>query len=225
MVPEAMAFTTQWVRDNVVAQVGGALDQFQVPRAEDVECVPGRPRDVLFALTSAQGWKAGPTRYGVVRHLREASESPDSATFTWTNVVQGGEADSGLASPDNLAFSGRDHLWVSSDISTSSLNVPGRGFEWHRNNALFYVPLRGSDAGIAYRFANAPVAAEFTGPTFVDERKTLFLSVQHPGENTPLDAPIATDAYTSWWPGGNRTTGTGTPGKPRPSVVTIRPER
>ena len=137
-------------------------------------------------------------------------------------MLEGGQH-TGFASPDNLAFSRGDQLWLATDISTSSLNVPGRGFEWHGNNALYYVPLEGPNANQAFRFANAPIRAELTGPTLVPKARTMFLSVQHPGEpNTAdLDKPTEPSAYTSWWPEGNVSAGTN-PSKPRPAVVAIR---
>jgi hypothetical protein len=89
---------------------------------------------------------------------------------------------------------------------------------------MFYVPLRGANANIAFRFANAPVHAELTGPTFVESQDTLFLNVQHPGEETPNRGGVPGDpaTYTSWWPRGNRTAGTGVPSKPLPSLLAIR---
>jgi uncharacterized protein len=223
--PEALAFTTRWVEANIVTQVGGRLDQFRVPRAEDCELLPDRPTDVLVALTTAAGLPADRTAYGVVRLVREASRDADETEFAWQNVLEGGQH-TGFASPDNMAFSDDDELWLATDISTSSLNVPGRGFEWHGNNALYFIPLRGPNANVAFRFANAPRRAELTGPTYVRKANTMFLSVQHPGEPaTPaeFDAPIDPASYTSWWPDGNRVAGTN-PSKPRPSVVAIRKE-
>ncbi len=48
--------------------------------------------------------------------------------------------------------------------------------------------------------------------------------LQHPGEETPSKGgvPNVPATYTSWWPEGNKTAGTGTPAKPRPSLVAIR---
>lgn len=52
------------------------------------------------------------------------------------------------------------------------------------NNALFYTPLVGADAGLLIPFAYGPVRCEFTGPSFV--AGTLIISVQHPGEDMPI---------------------------------------
>jgi secreted PhoX family phosphatase len=62
---------------------------------------------------------------------------------------------------------------------------------------------------VAYQFASGPVECELTGPAWTPDGKTLFLSVQHPGELTEsLDAP------TSRWPYGGDD-------KPRPATVAI----
>lgn len=76
----------------------------------------------------------------------------------------------------------------------------------------------------AFRFANAPVEAELTGPSSNTAEKTLFLNVQHPGEETPDRGgkPGDPQKYTSWWPEGNKTAGIGVPAKPKPSLVAIR---
>lgn len=65
----------------------------------------------------------------------------------------------------------RQDLWVVTDISGSSLNVPGRKFEWHKNNAIFYAPLEGPNQNMAVRFANPPVEAEMTGPRSRESRR------------------------------------------------------
>jgi secreted PhoX family phosphatase len=219
--PEACAFTTRWVENNIVSQVGGTLAQFRVPRAEDCEVLPNDRRSVLIALTSARGRPApaDPAAYGVVRLLQEDTIHAHNRPFKWVELLEGRE-ETGFANPDNLAFSHQQELWVVTDISTSALNV-NPAFAWHGNNAIFFVPLKGKNANMAFRFANAPVEAELTGPTFNLKQRTLFLNVQHPGENSS-GSPANPLDYRSWWPHGNRTAQTGTPGKPKPSLVAIR---
>jgi secreted PhoX family phosphatase len=221
--PEALAFTTKWIEANIVPEEGGDLTQFRVPRAEDCEVVKSDERQVLVSLTSAKGRPADATSYGIVRLLREDSSRPNNRTFTWVDLLEGGP-ETGYSNPDNLGFGpSPSDLWVVTDISTSRINVDPN-FAWHGNNAVFYVPLRGENANVAFRFANAPVEAELTGPTFNMKQKTLFLNVQHPGEETPNRGGVVGDpaTYTSWWPDGNKTAGTGRPGKPKPSLVAIR---
>lgn len=86
------------------------------------------------------------------------------------------------------------------------------------------MPLEGRNANTAFRFATAPVEAELTGPTYVHQQRTLFLTVQHPGEESQRAGGVVGNpaTFTSWWPEGNKTAGTGTPGKPKPSLVAIR---
>jgi secreted PhoX family phosphatase len=220
--PEALAFTTRWIEANIVPNEGGNLRQFRVPRAEDCEVVKADERQVLISLTSARGRPTDSTAYGVVRLMREDSFDPHSTSFQWVDLLEGGR-ETGYSNPDNLGFGTSPHdLWVVTDISTSRINVDPN-FAWHGNNAIFYVPLRGRNANTAFRFANAPVEAELTGPTFLQQQKTLFLNVQHPGEETPNRGGVVNlpATYTSWWPEGNKTAGTN-PSTPKPSLVAIR---
>jgi secreted PhoX family phosphatase len=221
--PESCAFTTKWVETNIAEANGYPLTQFRVPRAEDCEVVQNDERRVLISLTSARGRPAPQhlASYGVVRLLEEDSVDPHAQTFRWVDLLEGGPQ-SGFSSPDNMAFLTPNELLVVTDISTTSIGTPN--FAFHGNNAVFYVPLKGENANVAFRFANAPVEAELTGPTYVHQQRTLFLNVQHPGEETQRAGGVVGSpaTYTSWWPDGNKTAGTGTPGKPKPSLVAVR---
>ncbi len=53
------------------------------------------------------------------------------------------------------------------------------------NNWLFYIPTTGANAGEVIPFAHGPVRCEMTRPTFVGD--TLIISVQHPGEDSPIN--------------------------------------
>jgi uncharacterized protein len=44
------------------------------------------------------------------------------------------------------------------------------------------IPTAGPEAGKAAQFASGPCEVELTGPSFTPDEQTLFLSVQHPGE-------------------------------------------
>ncbi|NBQ53558.1 MAG: DUF839 domain-containing protein, partial [Proteobacteria bacterium] len=114
--------------------------------------------------------------------------------------------------PDNLLFDRAGNLLFTTDVAKDKLNKgPYRGMG---NNGLFVVPVSGRDSGKALRIASAPVEAEFTGPCFSPDEKTLFLSVQHPGEATPFEngAP----RYSSSWP--DKVKG----GKPCPALIALQ---
>ena len=104
---------------------------------------------------------------------------------------------------DNLAFDPKDDLWGVTDMSTALHNgfgigtpAPAQTIDHSQtgnianlvgvfgNNMLFCVPLYGPDAGRIFPFAYGPPRCEMTGPTWVDD--TLIVSVQHPGEDSPI---------------------------------------
>ena len=109
------------------------------------------------------------------------------------------------------------------DISSGTLNDPGP-LQYHANNAAFYVPASGPNAGIAFRFANMPLEAEGTGPYFTPHEDTLFVNVQHPGElSNNADSPAVfgqPETYGSYWPAGDKTAGRN-PSTPKPAMVVI----
>jgi secreted PhoX family phosphatase len=51
------------------------------------------------------------------------------------------------------------------------------------------------------RFLVAPKGAEVTGLTETADGKTLFVNIQHPGENTPARGTASDFTYESQWPG------------------------
>ncbi|MFC6619234.1 alkaline phosphatase PhoX [Deinococcus radiophilus] len=59
---------------------------------------------------------------------------------------------------------------------------PDQGLPRQQRHVL--LPHRRPNAGKAYRFAVGPVDAEMTGPVWSPDGKTLFVSIQHPGEDS-----------------------------------------
>lgn len=144
--------------------------------------------------------------YGSIIKFMETDNDPHSLTFTSETFLNGGDL-AGFACPDNMCFDAKGNLWLTTDIGDRDLNTDR--YQGFGNNGLFYLPLSGPQAGKAFRFAIAPMEAEFTGPCFSSDGKTLFLSVQHPGANTTdLSKP------TSRWPDGVNSL-------PKPSVIAI----
>lgn len=198
---------------------------FATNRPEDVEVATDGT--IFVALTNNS--TVGDTQ-GSVRRMNEAGNDPEALTFTWDEFAAGGSkpgapaGEQGFASPDNLVFDSQDNIWVVTDISSASLNS-GSGsaavYQYHKNNAVFMIP-RG-ESGVAFRFANMPIQSEGTGPYFTPDESTLFLTVQHPGEEaknsdtSKLGDPVT---FSSYWPNGNKTTNTN-PSEPRPSLIAI----
>lgn len=173
-----------------------------VDRPEDIEINP-RDGSVYVALTNNTGHG---NFHGQIVKIEEAGNDPVATSFAWEIFAVGGPQ-SGFSSPDNLIFDAGGGLWMVTDISSSRI---GKGiYAFQGNNALFYLPTRGKNAGRAYQFASGPVECEMTGPAWTPDGSTLFLSVQHPGENSPSVA-----SPTSRWPNGGTDV-------PRPASVAI----
>lgn len=166
-------------------------------RPEDIDFDP-LTGHVLVTLTNN---KPAGNYYGKI--LKIVEKDPSSLTFSHDTFLAGGK-EIGFACPDNMIFDPKGNLWFTSDISDRDMNAghyAGLG-----NNALFVFIRSGEKAGQIIRVAQAPNDAEFTGPCFSPDYKTLFLSVQHPGEGGSPDKP------TSTWPDGSI---------PRSSVVML----
>ena len=194
------AFRTQTellVRTREAAKLVGATPQ---DRPEDIEIDP-HSGAVLIALT-----KHPDRPYGSILKLVEKDNDPSAQEFVATTFLAGG-LKNGFACPDNLAFDPQGNLWVCTDISSYDLYQPP--YDSFKNNGLFYIPMSGRHAGIPVQVASAPPGAELTSPTFSPDGRTLFLSVQHPGEDS-----AGTGALNSHWPDGGDTL-------PRPSVICI----
>jgi secreted PhoX family phosphatase len=193
-------------------------------RPEDIEVHP-IDQSVYIAFTAAATAPGHlfPNIYGEIWRIEDEAGGA-GMRFTWMRWKAGGPDDSGrgrgFAAPDNLCFDPAGHLWVVTDITTSRLNADPR-YTAFENNGIFLVPASGPDAGVALQFASAPCEAELCGPSWTSDRRTLFLSVQHPGEPTNFDAPTNPSAYSSWWPDGDKGAGRN-PSKPKPAVVAIR---
>ncbi|MBD2870199.1 PhoX family protein [Paenibacillus arenilitoris] len=130
--------------------------------------------------------------HGHITRIFEANSDLGSLAFDFEIFAAGGRQ-SGFSSPDNLAFDSNGNLWVVTDISSSSQNKGVH--KSFMNNGLFVIPTSGPDKAVALQFASGPVESELTGPFFTPDEQTLFLSVQHPGENTTdMNKP------TSTWP-------------------------
>ncbi|EST51677.1 hypothetical protein T458_25145 [Brevibacillus panacihumi W25] len=167
-----------------------AVGATPMDRPEDLEVHP-IDGSVFIALTnnSSHG-----NFYGQIVRLFEKDNQHAGEEFTFEIFATGGPQ-SGFSAPDNMAFDSAGNLWVVTDISSSSTNTGI--YQSFGNNGVFFIPTAGENKGVAVQFASGPVGSEMTGPWFTPDEKTLFLAVQHPGENLKTY-----DKPTSHWPKG-----------------------
>lgn len=189
--------TELMIRAREAAKIVGATP---MDRPEDIEIDPVTGH-VFVSLTNN---KKAKNYYGSI--LKIVEKNPLSREFEASAFLAGGAA-TGFACPDNLAFDRKGNLWMCTDISGGGLK--DEKYLAFGNNGLFYIPLSGPHAGRALQVASAPNGAEFTGPCFAPDGKTLFLSVQHPGER----GHVREHTKSSWPDGGEST--------PSPCVVAV----
>ena len=189
------------IRAREAAKILGAT---ALNRPEDIEIDP-ITGNVFISLTNN---KTKNDFHGSILKLEENNGAFNALTFKASTYIAGGE-DNGFSCPDNLAFDLSGNLWITSDMSGSTMNKANKPYFPFKNNSLFVIPRYGKEAGKVIRVASAPKDAELTGPWFSPDGKTLFLSVQHPGEQTKdLKNP------TSKWPFDSDNI-------PKPAVVAI----
>ncbi len=153
---------------------------------------------------------ASGNRNGYVLEMVARNGDHDRPVFDWRLMLVCGDPDapetyfagydpdevSPISCPDNVAFDVEGNLWISTD-----------GNKLGSNDGLFRVPTAGARRGQVLQFLTVPPGAETCGPVITRDQKTVFVAVQHPGEDdaATFETPIST------WPG---------EGFPRPSVVT-----
>ncbi|MGD9744427.1 MAG: PhoX family phosphatase [Dongiaceae bacterium] len=196
-------------------------------RPEDVEASPTTGH--VFAMMS-NNWNrrreqvdpANPRPENVTGHVIEMAPPGEpgamdhaAALYGWglflvcgnpkteaTIYGAGLSANGWLACPDNLAFDARGRLWIATDQG-------GQQKMLDIGDGIYATDAVGPGRGVTRNFFRCPRGAEAAGPCFTPDGRTLFLSVQHPGEGSSRDRP------STHWPDFKQ----GIP--PRPSVIAI----
>lgn len=171
--------------------------------AKAVQATPlNRPEGIVFVkekgrvLVSLTNNSEKKDYYGSILYLDEEFGDPGSLKFTHGTWISGG-SEAGFACPDNLALDSKNGIWMTTDIDGSSL---GRGvYSEFKANSLFKLSESPSNTVSAKFIASAPHAAELTGMSFEPSGENMFVSVQHPGE----DSFLSENTLTSHWPEGS----------------------
>ncbi|MCY4745056.1 PhoX family phosphatase [Pelomonas sp. UHG3] len=175
--------------------------------------------------------------YGHIIRWRESGQSVRATSFAWDIFAQAGDTataktarptndykgnivdvpagSADFGAPDGLWFDYFGRLWVQTD------QVGDGSGDWINIGANCMV-CADPNTGEMRRFLTGPNKCEVTGVTMTPDGKTLFVGVQHPGE----DAVAANPTQFSNWPQGQWSVASDgvTPlaaGRPRSGVVVI----
>jgi uncharacterized protein len=167
----------------------------------------------------------GNNKNGHVIEITEQDNRVAATSFAWDLFLVCGDVDDAssyfggwegtvapISCPDNLAFDSDGNLWIATDGAPGSIS---------KADGLFRVPLEGAERGHLVQFLAVPYQAETCGPVIHDRDESVFVCVQHPGEDGswhdqlsffPDYVPAEAEAPAGAWRG------------PRPSVVQITRE-
>ena len=178
-------------------RAGDVLGATKMDRPEDVQPNP-KTGKVYCMLTNNTKRKAGdenaanPRADNAFGHIIEITETDGDFASTkskWEVLLKCGDpavAEVGASfstattkngwfgMPDNCAIDADGRLWVATDGN----NQKATG----RTDGLWAVETEGAMRGTSKLFFRVPVGAEMCGPTFNPTGDTLFLAVQHPGD-------------------------------------------
>ncbi len=130
---------------------------------------------------------------GHVVEITEDGGDHTGTTFTWDLILICGDSASAgtyfggwtgpvspIACPDNVAFDSEGNLWIATDGQPSAIQLA---------DGLFKVPVAGPERGRVQQFLAVPAGAETCGPVIHDRDGSVFVAVQHPGEDGTWEVP------------------------------------
>jgi secreted PhoX family phosphatase len=198
-------------------------------RPEDVEAHPGTGRVYVVCTYNEQrkpeqvnaANPRGLNRHGhiieIVPPLVDGQPDHAATECAWGFFLLGGDpakpghgaryqapvtANGWVAAPDNVALDPRGRIWICTD---------GQGGAAGFADSVYAAETAGPRRGATRCFFSAPRGAEICGPEFTPDGKTLFLSIQHPAD----ESGSTYDKPSTRWPDFKE----GVP--PRSSVVAV----
>lgn len=178
---------------------------------------------------------------GHIIRWAEQGGSVGATKFAWDIYLFGAQSDaaadvnlSGLtavndfSSPDGLYFDKRGLLWIQTDDGayTDITNcmmlaaIPGKVGDGVVATAAGGTSTRrgvGATADTVRRFLVGPKECEVTGIVLTPDNKTMFVNIQHPGEDTKPD--FAARTFGSYWPANQANPSA--KGRPRSATVVV----
>ncbi len=217
-----------------VRRAADLLGATKMDRPEDVEPNPVTNK-VFVILTNNTRRKddqidaANPradNRFGHIIEMTPPDGNHSADTFTWDILLKCGDpsiAEVGatfsaattengwFGMPDNCAVDGEGRLWIATDGN----NPKATG----RTDGVWALETEGDARGTSRLFFRCPAGAELCGPRFTADDSTLFVAIQHPGEDgeswDKFGRPSTFEDPMTRWPDFED----GMP--PRPAVVVI----
>ena len=193
-------------------------------RPEDVEVNPVSGRVYVLLTnntrrTEQQVNRANPMARNAHGHVIEVMPKDGDHTSTegtWSIFIVGGKpgidpgaryhratSENGwLSCVDNCTFDSKGRIWIATDGAPTAAGIA---------DGLYGADTTGYGRGLTRCFFQAPTGAEVCGPILTPDDGTIFLAIQHPGENSgsTFEQP------STRWPDFKE----GMP--PRPSVIAI----
>lgn len=210
------------------------LGATKMDRPEDAEVNPVTQK-VYVMLTNNSRRKpdqvdaANPradNKFGHIIEMAPAGGDHAATKFTWEILVKCGDPsvaevgatfssattkDGWFGMPDNCAVDADGRLWISTDGNSDKATG--------RSDGLWALETAGEARATSKLFFRCPAGAEMCGPMFTPDLETLFVAVQHPGDDGPqwkaFGRASTFDDPSTRWPDFKP----GVP--PRPSVVVI----
>ena len=120
----------------------------------------------------------GSDRYGLNGRPSVCGDSDESGRYFggWQGPV------APISCPDNLTFDSVGNLWIATDGAPGSIS---------KADGLFRVPVEGAERGRVVQFLAVPYQAETCGPVIDDRDGSVFVAVQHPGEEGSWDEQLS----------------------------------
>ena len=221
---EANGFRSQADVAIFTRKAADLLKATPMDRPEDVEPNPvsGRVYVMLTnntSRTAQQVDRANPrarNAHGHVIEITNAANDHAALEGTWSVFLAAGKpgADAGtlyhratsgtgwLSCPDNCAFDSKGRMYIATDGAPSAAGIA---------DGVYAVDTAGIGRGLTRLFYQAPAGAEVCGPLLTPDDTTMFVAIQHPGE----EAGSTFEKPSTRWPDFKD----GMP--PRPSVVAI----